>query len=48
MILEKVLPHERPEIFKNIVITPHEYVNDYDRFIIKQILYNEFAFSKSK
>ena len=42
MNLEKVLPNcKRPETFINTIICPHDEVNEYDRFIIKQIMFNE-------
>jgi len=46
MILEQVLSHpEKPEIFIDKIIVPHEYVLDSDKKIIKRILLKELAIS---
>jgi len=44
MILEQVRSHpERPDLFINQVITPHEGVSESDKKIIKRILLKELT-----
>ena len=44
MILEQVRSHpERPDLFINQVITPHEMVSESDKKIIRRILLKEFT-----
>ena len=46
MILEQVQSHpQRPELYMDKIITPHEMVPESDKKIIKRILLKEIAIS---
>jgi len=49
MLLEKVPPHpNRPDIYINSVITPHDEVKNSDKMMVKRILLKEVAIKELK